>query len=454
MVREIYLEKLIEFDDKRLGAVPSNEDYAELINEDVNVYGPEGNLVVAFRKKGLKAAVDIEPDSKEYNYWRWACRSLMSDQRGNAAGSEITSNVEIRLTEGQRAFFAQATKGLVLSLDQAYEIVNSDKRVSKTTYYVGKTEADGLVDLEEIERWDSLVRKKSTPFELRQEATSKRNAAKLAWFENWLRTVWDRAEDKKEAAIAGKKRYVTSQPRGQRVYSAVLGTITRSGRTPFARLTNPTVERYEDFESFAYLYKEVDCLTKEFFPNEWGILKERYKDVADERYSLFSTVFSSITCNWNFPTCWHRDGANAKNAVAALVCMDRGEYEGVDFVMPELGLAFHMRNGDILIGDNQKYTHGQTPFVPKNEDAENLILVFYSRDAITTLDDLECEACRRSFMDWVTVNHPERGNGEAKWCGSFKYMWCSPEWEEYKKLNKMERCSNTNIAGKPDRPEG
>jgi hypothetical protein len=207
------------------------------------------------------------------------------------------------------------------------------------------------------------------------------------------------------------------------------------------------------------MYKEVDALTKELFPKEWGALKKRYKDVADERYSLLGTIFSSITCNWNFPTRWHRDGQNAKDAVAALVTFDSGEYDGMDFVMAELGLAFHMRSGDVLIGDNQGITHAQTPFVPLSEDAEALTLVFYSRDAITTLDSLECETCRREFMDWVTANHQELGTGEKNWNGSFPGMWGSRYWQEYKALRASSsdyaytECSNTHIGGGLDTTE-
>lgn len=456
MVREIYLKELVPFNDKRLGYVPTEDDYTELIDEDCNVYLPDGTLAVAFRKQGLKTAANIVPGTEAYSYWRWACRSLMSDQRGNAAGAEITSNVEIRLTEGQKAFFSLAVKGKVADLKAALEIVSSDTRPSRTTYFVGKTEEDGLVDVVAIEAQDSLVRKKSTPFAEKQIATAKRNQLKLAWFGNWLANVWDKAEDKKKAAIEGKKRYVTNQPRGQKAYSAVLGVITRSGRTPFARLTKPTAERYEDFASFKSLYKEVDSLTKKLFPKEWKTLKARYKNVADERYSLLGTIFSSITCNWNFPTCWHRDGQNAKDAVAALVTFDSGEYEGMDFVMAELGLAFHMRGGDILIGDNQGITHSQTPFVPLSEDAEALTLVFYSRDAITTLDSLDCETCRREFMEWVTANHPELGTGEKNWNGSFPGMWGSKYWIDYKALRSLSEeydyteCSNTHIGGGED----
>jgi hypothetical protein len=131
----------------------------------------------------------------------------------------------------------------------------------------------------------------------------------------------------------------------------------------------------------------------------------------------------------------------------------------MDFVMAELGLAFHMRGGDVLIGDNQGITHAQTPFVPLSEDAEALTLVLYSRDAITTLDSLECETCRREFMEWVTANHPELGTGEKNWNGSFSGAWGSSYWEQYKLLRSNEggydytQCSNTHIGGSIDTGE-
>ncbi len=450
MVRTIKLDQLQSFDKNKLGDRPTLNDCKELINEDCDIYAPDGTLVVAFRKAAVKSASEISPGKKDYEYWRWACRSLLSDQRGMASGKEIYTNIEIRTTYGQNEFLSLAAKGKVSSLKEALEIIEADSRPSRTTYYVGKAEKAGYVDLEEVEKWDSLVRKKSTPFELRTEAILKRRIAKLAWFDYWLRNEWATAEDKVSAAKQCKKTFVTNQPRSNKTYSAVLGTIDRSGRTPFGRLTSPTMERYSDFESFAPFYKEVDSLVKSLFPSEWDILSDRFNTVKDERYNLFGTIYTSITCNYNFPTFYHLDGNNAKNAVAALVTFDKGDYEGMDFVMPELGFAFHMRHGDILIGDNQGYVHGQTEFIAKDDTAENLTLVFYQRDSITLLDDLDCEACRRSFMAYVLENHPERSNGEAKWTGSFPGMWSSPEWLTYKKLQDKEHCSNTNIKGHLD----
>ena len=143
MVRSIHLTELVSFDDKKLGYVPTEADYNELINEDCNVYLPDGTLAVAFRKQGLKTAAGIVPGTKDYDYWRWACRALVSDQRGNAAGAEITSNVEIRLTEGQKKFFNQPSE---VKGDAKPDIIiktgDDCKIIADVKYKIGSKDSD------------------------------------------------------------------------------------------------------------------------------------------------------------------------------------------------------------------------------------------------------------------------------------------------------------------------
>jgi hypothetical protein len=460
MVRQIFIGKLHEEPDSSLlGRFPTEDDYDEVIDEDCDVYLPDGSLAVVFRKAAIQSLVGLTPDSPTYQYWRWASRSLMSDQRGAAAGKAIRTNPEIRITEGQRKFFALAIKK-ELTLEEALELT-ADSTPTTTTFFVGKTEEDGLVDLEEIEKWDGLVRKKNTAPELRAEAIAKRNAAKLVWFENWLRTVWALSPDKVKAAKEAKKRYITTQPRGNRAYSAVFGTIDRSGRTPFGRLTKPTMDKYEDFEKQKGFYHEVDSLLKEHMPDRWQVLHDRFKQVKDERYNLFGTSFTSLTINHNFQVAAHVDSRNAEGGIAVLTALDSGTFEGFDFIMHPLRLAFHLRTGDVFIGDNQSVPHSMTEMRNASADAESITYVFYSRDSIIKLDTLECETCRREFLDYAVKNHPELGTGEKKWAGSFSHMWCSSYWEDYKVLRTEQSkgtdleydytsCSNTNINGNPD----
>jgi hypothetical protein len=452
MARRIDILEVKTFNDKDvLGAWPLREDYApeNLFHEDVDVYLPNGDLAIVFRVGALKSTLPVEKGGtltpETYKYWQWVSKALSTDQRGMAAGKDIVSNPEIRLTVGQSEFFSLATRTRNPLIDEEEAVrLLQDIAPSRNTYYIKKTEADGLVDLEEIERWDSICRKKNVdPIDMK-EATDKRNAAKLAWFYNWFEDVWLKAEDRPATARAARKRYVTTQPRANRCHSNVLGTIDRSGRLPYGRLTVSTTKRWEEFEANRDFYHEINDLFKGAHPDKFQVLSERFAQVKDERYNLFGTAFTTITVNNNFQVAYHRDGNNAEGAVAALAVMERGKWKGGEFVFPELGIGFDIREGDIFIGDNQGLIHGMLPFEMESADAENIMYVFYQRDRIILLDDLDCEACRKEFMDHNVIHNQHKGTGEPKWAGSWAGMWTSPEWAEFKKSKNMERCSDTN----------
>ena len=158
------------------------------------------------------------------------------------------------------------------------------------------------------------------------------------WFYNWFDTVWVPAEDRPAAARAAKKKYNTIQPRSNRCYSNVLGTIDRSGRLPYGRLTASTVKRYDEFVENKDFYHEVDGLMAELMPVPHKVLSERFAKVKDERYNLFGTAFTTITINNNFQVAYHRDGNNAEGAVAALAVMEKGDWTGGEFVF-QIGRA-------------------------------------------------------------------------------------------------------------------
>lgn len=454
MPRQVHLKELRPCEDNLwLGAWPSREDVDEIFHEDVDVYLPSGELAIVFRVGALKSTLPVEKGGmltkENYKYWQWVSKALVTDQRGFAAGKDINTNPEIRLTIGQWEFLTKATraKNPLTDETEARALIESDTRPSRNTYYVKRAEADGLVDLEEVERWDSICRKKNVEPALREEATANRNRAKLAWFDKWFTETWIPAEDRAAAAKAARKRYVTTQPRANRCYSNVLGTIDRSGRLPFGRLTVSTTKRWDEFEANVPFYQEVNELFREAMPVPFKVLNDRFQRVKDERYNLFGTAFTTITVNNNFQVAYHRDGNNAEGAVAALAVMEQGDWSGGEFVFPELRIGFDIREGDIFIGDNQGLIHGMLPFEMKSADAENVMFVFYQRDRIVLMDDLECEACRKAFMDHNIVHNTHKGTGEKNWTGSWQQMWTSQEWLDFKKENKMERCSDTNYWG-------
>lgn len=79
-----------------------------------------------------------------------------------------------------------------------------------------------------------------------------------------------------------------------------------------------------------------------------------------------------------------------------------------------------------------------------SQDAERISLVFYSRENMVLLDDLECEQCRRDFIKFSLSSLKEKGKGHKDWKGVWPEMWISPEWLEFRKAKGMEHCSNSN----------
>jgi hypothetical protein len=90
------------------------------------------------------------------------------------------------------------------------------------------------------------------------------------------------------------------------------------------------------------------------------------------------------------------------------------------------------------------------PFEFTSDEQECLMLVFYQRDKMLGLDNLECEECRKDFLAYSAEYLKHRGTGEPKWAGSYSNMWASPEWIQFKVDNDMEHCSNTNYYCLPD----
>jgi hypothetical protein len=461
MVRKIQIEALRECPEKEwLGRWPDRSDINEIIHEDVDVYLPSGELAIVFRVGALKSTLPVSKGGtltdENYKYWKWVSkRPPGTDQRGFAAGKEILTFPEARLTIGQWNFFLKATRenDPVIDEQEARQIIDENTSLSRNTYYLNKVESDGLVDMEEIEKWHSLVMKKTIQGEERKEATAKRNKAKLAWFENWFNTVWVPSKDRVATARAGKKRYITIQPRGNMVFSSILGIMDRSGRLPYGRLTAFTEKKPKEFEENVPFYREVNKVFSETLPDKFKVLNDRFSQVKDEKYNLFGTAFTTITVNYNFQVAYHRDGNNAQGAVAALAVMESGDWSGGEFVFPELGIGFEIRAGDIFVGDNQGLIHGMLPFNHSDmcwgnygheSSADHIFFVFYQRDRVVQLDDLKCEGCRKSFMEHNIIHNQHKGTGEPKWTGSWAGMWTSPEWTAYKTKEKMEHCSDTN----------
>jgi len=434
----IKLDSLYPVSKDMLGTRPTEKDYDRLLTGNTLVY-LDGKRVVAFLKSAFTELTKIEPGTESYNYWRWVSRDLHSDQRGLVGGKEIVTDTAFRLTNGQVAFFRQVAKGKVTTLDEVKEVLAANPGVSRTSLYSKKILDSGFVDRERVLELESTLRKKSTSEEVRVSAAAERDELRSGWFENWLET-WLLADDKVKYAEESYKEFVSLQTRSNKVHSNVLGFMDRSARLPFGRLSSSTNKKYDLFVSQKDFYKQASNLYKDALPDEWKFINKVMKGCKDERYTLMGTnTFSTITINYNFPTYFHYDGNNNPRGVAVLTALTNESYEGEKFdgshfVFPELRLAFDVRKGDFLVGDNCNLMHGQTEQVNKTDDAENIFFVFYARDGMAKLDDYESECCRREFIRFSQENYADRyqKNSAGKFSGVFPSMWVSDEWDEYR----------------------
>ena len=448
MVKEIHLENLIVLDDREtLGRYATHDDYDELINEDCDVYGPDGTLLIAYRKAAIESILDI--DEERYQYWRWTSRQNPSIGRGNAAGREIKEHTWRRIRQGELNFVKAAIKGEMNEIDEegAWEYIERNPEWCTQNFVVAEVKAAGLYDVSSVEKEEKMTRNfRNLPKSEVDAAVKKLIENRNIWFRNWVRDVFLPSENRVEEAKKCKRNYLGRETYNE-VFSNVMGAMDRQPLLPWCRLTNCTERKYEQFEKEKPFFRQVDALFAEHMPKERQFILDVIGDLKDERYSLFGTAFSTITVNNNFQTALHRDGNNCKGGIAVLSSINKGTYDGFSFVFPEMRLAFEIHTGDFLCGDNQKYIHGQLPMENASDDAESIWFVFYTREGLKHGEDWECEQCRRSFMRWSAENLKEKGTGRKTWNGIYPKMWHSPEWLQFKKDHGMDRCTATTVHG-------
>jgi hypothetical protein len=433
----IELDGLLPVDKKLFGTRVQSEHYSVVDNNAV-IY-VNGQRAGVFLKKAIQSILDIKPESESYQYWKWVSRDLYSSQRGLVTGVEFTTELGRRYSRGQVEFFKQVAKGHIKTIDEARKLLAVDKRPSSVFFYLNILEKTPYIDTEVTEPIQAKLRKKATPEAEKKELQAQLDAERLKWFDRWL-LDWEQAEDKVKFAADSYKLYTSPQKYANNVYSNVLGVLDRSARVPYGRLTASTAKRYDDFVAHSHIYKEISELYRSTMPEEWAYIHNIMKDCKSPEYTLMDTkTFSTITVNWNWPTFLHVDGNNNDRGVAVLTAITNEEYDGEKFdgslfVMPPLGLAFNLRHGDYLIADNCGLAHGQTEQFNKVDDADNIVLVFYARAAMTKLDLIKCESCRRDFMQHAKANFASKYQKTTggKFAGVWPGQWVSEEWNEFK----------------------
>ena len=434
-----------------IGYFADESHYDTLVQEDCDVY-VDGTKVLAFRKSVFpKLKEGAKGDPETWEFFRWAAKDLYSDQRGLVAGKDLTTDLDIRVPNGVINFFKKALSGSIDTVEEALRIVEMSPDPSKYTVRLSGIKKDFPEIAKALDPIDSEMRKKATSEERKKALREERKNVLSQWFPTWLQNKWFPSSDRVSESKKADNSYISKQLRSNKCYSNVLGAFDRGARNPYGRLTGTTLKNYEGFISHQDIYHTASEVLKETLNSpdnpRWSKLHERFSNVLDPNYNLFGTVFTALTLNWNFRCAMHYDANNCEGGIAVLSAITQGEYDGHYLVFPELRCAFDLRDGDFIAGDTQGLIHGNTAMIPKTPDAERVSLVFYSRERMTLLNSLECEECRKDFMQYAAKNLTHKGTGHSSWNGVWSGQWTSQEWLDYRKERGMEHCDNGNYWG-------
>jgi hypothetical protein len=147
----------------------------------------------------------------------------------------------------------------------------------------------------------------------------------------------------------------------------------------------------EENELFYYMYLPVlidafAILLHQHFPEEWRRQTKQAEAEGNRligspkwepRHShrvLRNPIFSSVAVNVDTKCRSHTD-SNNKNGLSCMTTF--GDFDGVTFCMPRLGVMFDVQPGDVLIADTNREQHGN---VSGKRKGERISVIAYLRE--------------------------------------------------------------------------
>jgi hypothetical protein len=152
------------------------------------------------------------------------------------------------------------------------------------------------------------------------------------------------------------------------------------------------------------------------------------------------TTFTTITVNTttkdrNARMACHRDSGSLNEGFSNLTVISDGkkDWKGGMLVCPEVRAAINIRPGDLLLVDNMRVMHANTPIEAPDSGEDDLMrmsLVFYFREDMLKLGTWEYEHLRRAYVDSRRLNE-EHKLWRPYWNGVSPSMWDDNEWYDW-----------------------
>lgn len=230
-----------------VGKFPVDSDYDRVVDQDCDVY-VAGRKVISFRKSllpHLKEGSQANP--AVWGFFRKASREVYGTQRGVVAGTELTSKPESRLTKGQVAFFVQSAAGLITTLDQAQEVLESSSEYTTKTLKIKHIKREYPEVAKAMYPLESALKNKNLTEEEEKQLRLQRREQLWSWFDPWLKETWLPSQDKPSLTKEFIDNFVSTQLSFNHCYSNVLGAIDRGGQIPLWQVERHHAEELPPF---------------------------------------------------------------------------------------------------------------------------------------------------------------------------------------------------------------
>ena len=261
------------------------------------------------------------------------------------------------------------------------------------------------------------------------------------FFETFIERISEMSlDDAKKYAKEFKEEFISDTTYANSIWSGIAGFYGRYPRIPYGRPTSYTDHHRETFEKCYPFARKLDAEFKRMMPERWARQNEYVKKVDDRFIIGEHTTFTTITVNTTTSTrnarmACHRDAGSLNDGFSNLtvVTKEGKDWTGGYLVAPEVRVAINVRQGDLLLVDNMRVIHGNTPIEPpetSEKDFLRMSLVFYFREDMLKLGSWEYEITRREYVDDRRLN-PSHPLWRKHWNGVSPNMWYEKEWYDY-----------------------
>ena len=434
--QDVYVAEFIKEDESVLGNFPDESFYDILIDSDADFYLPSNDIWdkdsltedrVAFK---FRKNVFTEEEQKGA-YEGLYDAAVVSDNRGYAAGNGHENSLRDYVSPYEAEVIKYFEDGQPKSLDgsdvlesirKKHESGDIDSSKARYMTWIGYRVARDFGDPDNNDR---LMRNRYVGF-----------------FDNKLVPLLKSmdAQEAKKYIEEFKKKYISITVYANPLWSGIAGYYGRYPRIPYGRAVAYTERNMEKFAKSFPFARKLNSEFKRLMPVRWGV-QNGYTSKLDEKFLIGEdTVFTTITVNTtsadrNARMACHRDAGSLNDGFSNLtvVTKEGKNWKGGYLVTPEVRAAINVRPGDLLLIDNMRIIHANTPIEAPDSGEEDFLrmsLVFYFREDMKVLGSWEYEKVRRQFVDdrRMNQNHPL---WRKTWNGVSPNMWYEQEWYDY-----------------------